>query len=205
MPAKVKKPATKSTKSKTKKKSVKASSYEDLAEEEVVIPPKPRTAQEEDEEEFRRRFAEVKKNAAEGLADPPDYLGKWGTLEWYELGSALYDKNLFNGPLDYSYFAKYCYQHDTYIEVCRAIKREGKMLFDPTGVTGYAEPNPKLRLAEVLLGNLTKMSNQFGITPGSRDKMKIREREESNKLKAELGVKAPNTVVETRGRKPTGF
>ena len=152
------------------------------------------------------KLLEMAKSVAHpDLPPAPAWIGKYGVLEWYELGSVLQQEGMFSGHLDYSFFEKYCNQHDTYVEMCRAIYREGKMLTDPTGVTGYSEPNPKLRMADSLLKNLMTMSHRLGITPMSRNQMDIKDKEEYNRLKSDLGISTPNAVPDTRGRKPKGF
>ena len=142
------------------------------------------------------------KDAAPTVPTPPAWLGLRGELEWYALGKQLEAQGLFNGHIDYNFFAMYCNQYDTYATLATVIKAEGKMvagyniLGDMTKIL-----NPRLREMDQLLRHLMRMLQSMGVSPASRDKIKTRKKE-SPKLALFLG-QAENLAfdIENRGRK----
>lgn len=156
-------------------------------------------------ESLYEQALEMARKASPDMPEAPKWIGKWGKLEWYELGQCLHNEGLFRGHLDYSLFAKYCNQHDTYVEVCRAISREGKIIVDTDSQTGYGEPNPKLKMVDILLKNIIGMISKFGVSPMGRNSLDMANAPKYNRLKAELGIETVMPKVETRGRKPKGY
>ena len=156
------------------------------------------------EDKYARALSIARGNAKD-MPEAPAWIGKWGVLEWYELGQCLHNENLFRGYMDYSIFAKYCNQHDTYVEICRAIAREGKIVIPLDSETGYGEVNPKLRMVDSILKNIMSMVNRFGITPMSRNTLDMPNTKEYNRIKEELGLNQPPAIADKFSSRPKGF
>jgi P27 family predicted phage terminase small subunit len=117
----------------------------------------------------------AKKNNETGFGPPPTELGTIGVFRWNEISEILAGRGIdgveFRGPL-----LILCQAYEDHAEARANIKAIGTTIVSERGTTR----NPDCLNVNNAAGTIAKLSAQFGLTPASQGKLKLKKKEESN-------------------------
>jgi P27 family predicted phage terminase small subunit len=112
---------------------------------------------------------------ASGFGPPPPELGEVGVFRWKEISKILtgwgVDGDEFRGPL-----LILCQAYEDHAEARENIKKVGTTITSERGTTR----NPDCLNVNNAAGTIAKLSAQFGLTPASHGKLKLKAKQESN-------------------------
>lgn len=108
-----------------------------------------------------------KNTEQEGFGDPPPDLGEVGIYYWKEISGYLESKGL-TGVEYRGMFLLLCQLYEDLAEYRKNIKRMGTTITSERGTVR----NPDCMNANQVIGNIAKLSAQFGLTPLSQGKVK---------------------------------
>lgn len=102
------------------------------------------------------------------LGDPPDFLGSFGTKEWYRVGPVLIQLGLLT-EADLMIFVAYCLNVNILVESQLDIDKNGMTIEGSRGPVR----NPALATFAAATTALRSLAAEFGMTPSSRSRMRL--------------------------------
>ena len=117
----------------------------------------------------------MKSPATSGFGPPPPDLGDVGIFRWNEISTILENRGIdgveFRGPLFIL-----CQAYEDHADARANVKAVGTTITSERGTTR----NPDCLNVNNAAGTIAKLSAQFGLTPASQGKLKMKKKEESN-------------------------
>jgi P27 family predicted phage terminase small subunit len=102
------------------------------------------------------------------LPPAPEYLGKYGKIEWQRVGPVLIKMNLLS-EADLQVFEAYCMNVGLLVEAKIDIEEHG---FKIMGQRGWVK-NPALTTFAAATTALRALATEFGMTPSARSRIKL--------------------------------
>ena len=119
----------------------------------------------------------AKTKESKGFGQPPPELSEVGIFRWQEISKILTGRGVdgveFRGPL-----LILCQAYEDHAEARANIKAVGTTITSERGTTR----NPDCLNVNNAAGTIAKLSAQFGLTPASQGKLKMKKKEESNPI-----------------------
>ena len=119
-----------------------------------------------------RREREVK--GPEGLPDKPDWLDEMGQKAWDFLVPLLHQMGVLT-RIDANALSRYCQLWSRWREAESFIAKHGLMypLKDDAGQPKCFQPWPQVSIANKLAQQLTRLEQEFGMTPSARSRLML--------------------------------
>ena len=118
----------------------------------------------------------------EGIPDPPEELGKIGKLIWTGTVTELQNKGMLYN-IDMPIIHMYCQEYENYQLAEKELATNGRLIehTNKSGVTNVV-PSPWVSIKSKSWEVIKFLSQQFGLTPVSRNKLDMPESKELNEL-----------------------
>lgn len=124
-----------------------------------------------------------------GAPDCPDHLSEEGKSEWARVTNELEQIGILSS-VDRAALTLYCQAWDRWRKAEEALEKDGLVITAPSG---YPVQNPHIAIANKSLVVMKGLLCEFGLTPSSRTRLHVPEREEADdamaQLAAEIGYK----------------
>ena len=112
----------------------------------------------------------------------PKYLKGEAATEWKRIAPLLAKMKCLT-EWDRSLLAAYCFEWGVYVELCKKVKIKDLVI---TTINGNKIHNPLLSARNKALSNLKEIATEFGLSPSSRTRLAVDEKEEENAFMALL-------------------
>jgi P27 family predicted phage terminase small subunit len=122
----------------------------------------------------------------ENVPDPPDTLNELGKTEWKRVSPILHEMKLL-ANLDLVALEAYCVSFVQWRESNAQLSKYGLIIKSPNG---YPMQSPYLSISKGALADMARFMAEFGMTPSSRGRLNVQEKEKGQEEEIESFLKA---------------
>lgn len=104
-----------------------------------------------------------------GLPEPPEFLDDVAKTEWNRNLDLMISKSMLT-PLDWSFYAAYCYNFSQFIRRSAELEKTGTLIEAPSG---YPIQNPLISIVRSSLEMMYKFGAELGLSPAQRSRLRV--------------------------------